>query len=104
MRRFKNDKERREFLDNHYEAQGFKLWKADNELSRRWWRCEIADNLFLVVEEHLITRTYPEKRQTWEDLRWYLTPEYISSPFSDMQISKTQALDKLKELDRKARE
>ena len=102
-RTFSNDKERREFLEDHYEAQGWSLWKQLWCLPRRWWRCDIGEGLELIVEEEEMTLHFPEERREWRDMRWYMAPknfDIIDRPISDYQISKTQALDKIKELDR----
>lgn len=101
FRTFKNDKERKEFLDNYTSGEnGWHLWKGDEDLSRYWWRCEIDDNVFMVIEEQLETYQFPHKHTKMRPMRYYITPELIAQPFSDYVVSKTQTLDKLKELDR----
>ena len=101
FRTFRNDKERKEFLDNYTSGEnGWHKWKGDEDLSRYWWRCEVADNVFMVIEEQLETYQFPHKHTKMRPIRYYITPELIAQPFSDYVVSKTQALDKLKELDR----
>lgn len=101
FRTFRNDKERKEFLDNYTSGEnGWHLWKGDEDLSRYWWRCEIDDNVFLVIEEQLETYQFPVYHTKMQPMHYYITPEIIEKPFSDYGKSKTQALDKLKELDR----
>lgn len=95
---FRNEKERKEFVENYHGA-GWQMWKGDEDLSRYWWRCEIADNLFLVIEEQLETYNFPIRHEKLRPMRYYITPEIIEPPFSDYVVSKTQVIEKLKELD-----
>ena len=102
MKTFKNEKERREFLNDYTNADlGWSLWKSIPELSRRWWTAELDTDLYIVVEDQRVTYHYPTEHQAWQVLRWYITPKSSEEPFADFQVSKTHALEKLKELSRK---
>lgn len=99
MRRFKNEKERKAFLDDYRNMDnGWRLWKEDEDIDRRMWRNDLLDFAF-VVEEQLITRSWPEEHVNWEVIRWYVVTDH-EKPFADYQSSKTQVLEKLKEWDR----
>ena len=98
MKRFKNDKERKEFLNNYRNIDnGWYLWKEDEDIDRRMWRNDLIGFAF-IAEEQLITRTWPETREQWEVLHWYINT-FESKPFADYQASKTQVMEKLKEWD-----
>ena len=98
---FRNDKKRKEFLDNYHNSEnGWHKWKGDEDLSRYWWRCEIDDNVFLVIEEQLESYIFPMYHTKMRPMRYYITPEIIERPFSDYGKSKTEVLEKIKELDR----
>ena len=56
--------------------------------------------MFMVIEEQLESYTFPVYHTKMRPMRYYIAPELIAQPFSDYVVSKTQALDKLKELDR----
>ena len=97
-KRFRNDKERKAFLDNYRNIDnGWYLWKEDEDINRKMWRNDLIGFAF-IAEEQLITRNWPETREQWEVLHWYIvTPD--SKPFADYQASKTQVMEKLKEWD-----
>lgn len=100
----RNDKERKEFIENcHNGENGWNMWKSDEDLGRYWWRCKIADDVFVVVEEELRTFVFPIKHTEIRPMRYYITPEFFAMPFSEYIVSKTQVIDKLKELTRKGR-
>lgn len=101
FRTFRNDKERKEFLDNYHNSEnGWNKWKGDEDLSRYWWRCEIDDNVFLVIEEQLESYIFPVYHTKMRPMHYYITPEIIEKPFSDYGKSKTEVLEKIKKLDR----
>jgi len=101
---FKNDKERRKFLDNYRdEASGWKLWKSDEEMERRWWRNDMPA-MSLVVEEELRTYMYPAKHSEWVVLHWYALGAVASAEgnekdhFGDCSVGKTAVMGALKSL------
>jgi len=103
--RFKNDKERTEFLvDYRNELNDWYLWKEDKDLNRRFWRHDF-DGCFMVVEEQLRTSTWPTIHVEWWVVHWFII-EDPEKPFADGTASRSQALTKLKELEKaeKARE
>ena len=98
MKRFKNEKERKAFLDDYRNINnGWHLWKEDADIDRKMWRNDFLD-FALVAEEQLITRTWPEQKEVWEVWHWYIV-ETEEKPFADYRASKTQALNRLKEWD-----
>ena len=98
MRKFKNDIERKQFLDDYRNGQnGWYIWKNDDDLKRRWWRCDLPDGTSLIVEEEKVTFHWPNKHIEWRDRFWYVT-EWKNVPFSDYRANKTQALAKIKEI------
>ena len=97
MKTFRNDKERIAFLDDYRNTRnGWKLWKCDEDLDRRWWRIEFPDGSAFVVEEQLRTFSWPEPHQEWIVAHWYIIPYRPDGPFGDYVGSRTQALNKLK--------
>lgn len=98
MRKFKNDIERKQFLDDYRNEQnGWFLWKNDDDLERRWWRYDLPDGTSLIVEEEKETFHWPNKHIKWEARCWYVAL-WKNVPFSDYRASKTQALAKIKEI------
>lgn len=98
MQKFKNDIERKQFLDDYRNEQsGWFLWKNDDDLERRWWRYDLPDGTSLIVEEEKETFHWPNKHIKWEARCWYVA-EWKNVPFSDYRASKTQALAKIKEI------
>lgn len=100
IKKFKNDKERIAFLEDYRnEDNGWKLWKGDMDLQRRWWRLELADWTFVVEEEE---RTYhwPKTHKTWTVKHWFIIPLNADGTFGDYVGSRTMALTKLKELEK----
>ena len=79
---------------------GWKLWKCDEDLSRTWWRLDLPDGWAFVVEEEMRTITWPKIHTKWIVKHWYIVPKKLTAPFGDFVASRTQALDKLKQLDR----
>ena len=97
-KRFKNDKERKAFLDNYRNIDnGWYLWKEDEDIDRRMWRNDLIGFAF-IVEEQLFTLNWPEPHEAWGVLHWYINT-FDSKPFADYQASKTQVMEKLKEWD-----
>ena len=93
--KFKNDKERKAFLDDYRnEDHGWHLWKQDVELGRRWWRV-MLNSCHLVVEEELRTFEYPRKEKRWIVKHWYIVRAKCI-PFGDQVASRTLALAELK--------
>ena len=94
--KFKNDKERLAFLtDYRNTSAGWYLWKEIEDIDRRFWRFDFFDCSF-VVEEQLMTLRYPNIREDWRLLHWYIVEDW-RKPFADAQASRTEALAKLKE-------
>lgn len=95
----KNDKERIAFLEDYTnEEHGWYVWKYDEDLGRRMWRLDIEDNQrALIVEEHLMTHTYPKKEVRWTLRKWYMVTDW-KLPFEDHTASKTIILNYIKHL------
>lgn len=105
MKTFRNDKERLAFLEDYRNTEsGWKLWKHDDDLERRWWRHYLQDGSALLVEEQKLTCSYPEVHSQWFVIHWYIVeygPDYYSRHFGDWVASKTLALAKIRELGRR---
>lgn len=103
MQNFKNDKERIAFLEDYRnEGNGWRLWKHDEDMGRRSWRLDITDGSSLIVEEELRTFNWPKVHTTWSVMHWYIIEDWNSDQnFGDCRGSRTQALNKIKELGRK---
>lgn len=49
---FKNDRERKAFLDDYRNGKnGWYLWTYENALERRWWRNDMTEGISFIVEE-----------------------------------------------------
>jgi hypothetical protein len=96
--KFKNDKERLAFLDNR-DDEGWYLWKEDDDINRKIWRYDY-DDCAIVVEEQLITHLWPEPHVSWATLGWYIIDDW-HKPFADGKASRTLALAKVKEEEKK---
>lgn len=103
--KFKNDKERKAFLDDYRNRlNGWFNWKSDIDLERRWWRLELTDDIAFVVEEEHQTFAFPEHHDAWTARQWYITDQKIAEyacgdrkpHFGDYKASKSQALQYLK--------
>lgn len=93
--KLKNDKERIAFLEDYRNTDnGWELWKADQELGRRWWRF-CTGHCFLIVEEEWRTFEYPRKEKRWTVKHWYIM-RYKCEPFGDQVASRTMALTEIK--------
>ena len=101
--KFKNDKERTEFLvDYRNTDNGWYLWKEDKDLQRRWWRHDF-EGCCMVVEEQLRTHTWPKLMTEWDVVHWFII-EDTGIPFADGTGSRSLALTKLKELEKAEKE
>lgn len=105
FRKFRNDKERKAFLDDfHNTDNGWIIWKFDTELERQWWRLELTNTIAIVVEEERRTYKYPEYREVWTPIQWFITDQKIAEyqcgdevpHFGDYRTSKGRALEYIK--------
>ena len=101
--RFRNDKERGAFLEDYRnEKNGWYLWKKDDEINRKMWRRDLPD-CALIVEEQQVTYRWPDKHVAWAVSHWYLISDW-HIPFADGQVSRSQALEKIKTYGRAGKE
>lgn len=49
---FKNDDDRRRFLIERNESEGWYIWKEDHDLNRRWVRVDLEAFSIIVEEEN----------------------------------------------------
>lgn len=103
LKNFRNDKERIAFLEDYTNKEnGWFLFRNDPEMKRRCWLLDLPEGASLIVEEELRTFTWPEEHQKWNVLTWFIIDDWTEQkPFGDCRGSRTQALNKLKELGRK---
>ena len=93
--KFKNDKERLAFLgDYRNTSAGWYLWKEIEDIDRRFWRFDFFDCSF-VVEEQLMTLRYPNVREEWRLLHWYIVEDW-RKPFADSVSCRSDVLARLK--------
>ena len=104
MEKFKNDKERIAFLEDYRNKNhGWYLWKHDEDLQRSWWRYDLPD-CALIVEEQQLTYSWPNVHVTWTVMHWYIVTDGSgNTPFGDFVASRTQALAKVKEIEKAVR-
>lgn len=96
--KLKNDKERIAFLEDYTnEANGWKLWKADEDLGRRMWRLDLEDGNAIVAEERLQMVHYPKTEAKWLTRAWYLVVSK-DEPFESNVASRTIVLTYIKHL------
>ena len=106
---FKNDKERKAFLDDYRNTKnGWYLWTYDNALERRWWRIDLKDDISFVVEEEKMYFAFPKRHDEWTPKQWYITDQRIAQyacgderpHFGNYRTSKSQALEYLKKIEK----
>lgn len=96
--KFKNDKERIEFLEARRAQDGWYTWKRDPDLGRIWQRRDF-DGCTFVVEMRLRTVQWPKVSIEWSTANWYIITDW-KKPFEDYRASRSLALAKLKEMQR----
>lgn len=90
---FKNDAQRREFLEGYYKKDsGFEPWKGDGEIGIRWWKIDFDNGLSIIVEERMQT---VEKSRRWICHDWYIVRDW-SKPIWDQRGCITNAVAALK--------
>lgn len=65
---FRNDDDRRRFLIERNESEGWYIWKQDHELNRRWVRVDL-EAFSIIVEEREFTNWRGEEQTS---IFWYL--------------------------------
>ena len=109
---FKNDAERTEFLDDYRNMDnGWCLWKDDHDRLLRVFRNDIAEDLCFLVEEQLLTISWPNKHQRWTVrdryiVNWAETGDRMERgmmTFGDQRASRTQQLTALKEYQKRGK-
>ena len=110
---FKNDAERIEFLENYRNMDlGWCLWKDDRDRQLRVFRNDITENLCFLVEEQLLTFSWPNRNQKWTVrdryiVNWAETGDRMErgmQTFGDQRASRTQQLTALKELQKRKKQ
>ncbi len=95
--KFKNDKEHIAFLDDYRNIDnGWRLWKEDPDIGRRWWRNDLLDSS-LIVEEEQRKYKWPDTHITWTVVHWFIVTGG-ADVFSEYVASRTLALAHLKEV------
>jgi len=105
MKQFKNDNERKAFLEDYRNTNnGWYLWRDHPYLQRRLWRHELP-GCSLVVEEEYRTFLWPEEYKDWTAIGWYLIKDWSQTDktFADQKGSKTQALQLIKQLQKEGK-
>jgi hypothetical protein len=106
---FKNDKERKAFLEDYRNAaNGWYLWTYDNALERRWWRLDMTEGISFIVEEDNLFFAYPKRHDEWTPQQWYITDQRIAQyacgdekpHFGNYRASKSQAMEYLKKIEK----
>ena len=93
--KLKNDKERIAFLEDYRNIDnGWRLWKGDMDLRRKWWRFDL-ETCSLIVEEREQTILWPKPHTDWIVSSWYVIHEW-SGLFEDGKASRTMALAEIK--------
>lgn len=101
FKNLKNDKERIAFLEDYRnEDNGWCLWKFDDDLRRRMWMLRLAADVVLVVEEQMMTFSWPNTHTEWSVMHWYII-EDPTAIFGDCVSSRSLALTKLKEVQKR---
>ena len=109
---FKTDTERIEFLENYRDIdRGWCLWKDDHDRQIRVFRNDLAPDLCFLVEERLLTISWPNKHMEWEAraryiVNWAETGDTLQrgvKTFSDQRASRTQQLAALKEFQKRGK-
>lgn len=107
--KFKNDKERKAFLEDYRnEENGWYLWTYDNAIERRWWRNDVAPGFSFIVEEEMIWISFPKRHDKWIVRQWFITDQQVAEyacgnkkpHFGNYRARKTQALEYLKKAEK----
>lgn len=109
MKMFRNDDDRRDWIDGYRGGQyadAWKIWVEYPLIDRRFWKAELAGCTF-VHEERLQTVTNPftepKTQVKWTTCGGYILPLFTSGlnhPLEDYKASKTMMLNKIKELEK----
>lgn len=95
LRDLRNDKERREFLNDYRNMDnGWYPWIENGDIGRRLWRIDLTE-CALIVEEEMKTFSYPSEHTEWNAFRWYIVRDW-SKPFADSLASKTLELEEIR--------
>jgi len=121
---FKNDTERIAYLDafkefDNPEKTGYaKEWAEmllDTVFGRRWLYVIPAKDVFFIVEQAYQTIEWPKKHLMWRTKNWYIVEGQLNpaddkicrtpsgATLEDCAASRTQALQRLKELEKEGR-
>ena len=95
---FKNDDDRRRFLIERNESEGWYIWKQDHDLNRRWVRVDLEE-FSIIVEEREFTN-YMREEQT--RIFWYLHDgAWGDHPFEDYSSNFSAILTELRAMKHK---
>lgn len=108
MKMFRNDAERQDWI-NGYTADDkwpWEIWCEYPLINRRFWKAELC-GVWFIHEERLQT-VYnpfmePHYKKQWTTCGGYIIPDasvHSWNPLEDYKASKTQMLNKIKELEK----
>lgn len=107
MKMFRNDDDRRDWIDGYKRGhRDWGIWVEYPLINRRFWRAELCGCWF-IIEERLQTIfnpfTEPKYSLGWSTCAGYIVPDANNitwKPLEDYKASKTQMLNKIKELEK----
>lgn len=90
---FKNDDDRRRFLIERNESEGWYIWKQDHDLNRRWVRVDL-EAFSIIVEERVLTNWTGDETMSYF---WYLHGgEWGEQPFENYSSNFSAILTELR--------
>lgn len=90
---FKNDDDRRRFLNERNESEGWYIWKQDHDLNRRWVRVDLEGFSIIVEEREFINLSGEERTSTF----WYLhNGVWGDYPFENYNSNFSEILTRLR--------
>lgn len=95
---FKNDDDRRRFLNERNESEGWYIWKQDHDLNRRWVRVDLEE-FSIIVEERVLTNWTGDEMMSYF---WYLHDgAWGDHPFEDYRSNYSAIVTALREMKQK---
>lgn len=95
---FKNDDDRRRFLNERNESEGWYIWKQDHELNRKWVRVDL-EGFSIIVEERVLTNWTGDETMSYF---WYLHDgTWGDHPFEDYRSNYSAIVTALREMKQK---
>ena len=108
IERLKNNKLRQDFLEERKQEDGWFVWINQPEVERKFERVDLKDgdeDISFVCELRRTEHFYPSKYVDWFACDYFIIPTELlenvdarRNPFSSYRASKSQCIEKLKDM------